>query len=376
MPSEEILNQHPEAVEVLLRKALNRKNGSELSGKLRAEVTTALAESLIFQQRLEEARDLVRAVLAEHPRHKSALWWDAFFAFKMEDHPWQDAWEKLESCWATWIPPDRVWDGSPLNGRTILWEGVFGLGDQIQFIRFAPLLKAAGAGRVIISADPKLFPLFRTLTGADGPFSPVDLVPNTMKTSVPYDVGISMIGVPGRFGATPETVAGSVPYLHATQDSIEEARAVIGPRGQSVLNVGICWQSAAIVRSMALESMRPLRELPGVRLFGLGEQSSIEKECADFGIVSLGSDIATTAGAIAALDLIISVDTMIVHLAGSLGRPVWVILHRAADFRWPRTGERTPWYRNMRIFRPEGSDREGLVQRIAGDLERLLRLNC
>ena len=126
---------------------------------------------------------------------------------------------------------------------------------------------------------------------------------------------------------------------------------------------------------MPLQLFQRVRELRGVRLFGLGEQSSIERECADFDIASLGSNnIAGTAGAIAALDLTISVDTMIAHLAGSLGRPVWAMLNQAADYRWPIDGETTPWYPTMRLYHRKGRGWEGLMGRVAEDLESLIRL--
>ena len=207
-----VLDKDPEAVESLLRKALNRVPESELSGQLRAELTISLAEALVFQRRLEEARDLARALLKEHPDFYKATVLDAQLAIKMGE-PWPPAWRKLAQCWKTYetpIAPDRFWDGSPLNGRTILWAGEFGLGDQIQFVRFAPLLKEAGAGRVIVSANQRLLPLFQTLAGIDALVSPADLTLHSTRDSMPYDVAISWSGVPSELGITPGGHFGSM----------------------------------------------------------------------------------------------------------------------------------------------------------------------
>ena len=371
-----VVDRDPEAIEAQLRKALNRDNSSRLSGELRSALTMALAQALYYQGRLEETRDLVLEVLLEDPGNRTALFWDAALAFKM-DEPWPVAWKKLERGWTSKerpLPPERIWDGSPLNGRTILWAGEAGLGDQIQFARFAPLLKAAGAGRVIVSASAALQALFQTLNGVDDFVPKGDPAADSARDSTPYDVGISMIGVPGRLGAVTDALSCNVPYLCTAPEAIDAARRIIGPPQGATLNVGICWQSAKLIRSMPLEAMRPLKDVPGVRLFGLGERSLIEKECAGFGIESLGgADMMATAGALAALDLTISVDTMIAHLAGSLGRPVWTMRTQTTDFCWPRTGETTPWYPTMRLYRREGRDQEGLIRRVASDLELLLQ---
>ena len=366
-----VVDKDPRAMEDLLRKALKRTEDAGPED-LRTELTVSLAEALVFQDRLDEALSLIQAVLKVNPSHEAAVWWDANLAFKI-DEPWPTAWKKLDNCWdfkETPVPSNRVWDGSPLNGRTILWAGESGLGDQIQFARFIPLLKDAGAGRVIVSAHPKLHSLFRELRGVDSFISKSELALHTRKKSIPYDVAISMAGVPSRLGTTQATLPVEA-YLRASPGAVEAARRSIGQIRTDTLNVGLCWQSFGLVRGIPLESLRPFRELPGVRLFGLGEASRIRKECMEFAIEDLGADVENTAGAIEALDLTISVDTMAAHLAGSLGRPAWVILSQSTDWRWPLNAETTPWYPSLRLYHRKGRDLEGLIRRMAVDLAGL-----
>lgn len=373
-------NRDPQAVEALLRKALSRIDGEgpfPSASPLKLDLEISLALAIMYQRRLDEARDLIRSVLKSHPDHESALWCDAQLSF-YRGEGWPGVWDQLEHRWgaeysgARPFDAGRVWDGSPLNGRSVLLAGEGGLGDQIMFIRFAPLLKAAGAGRLTVSADAGLIPFLQTMPGVDAFVSKIP-GSNEPGGEAAFDTGVPMLSAPACLRTTLSTLPAEVPYLAVPRAFVEAARermrTTMRKTDKPTLNVGLCWRANKKFRSVPLEIFRPLADIPGVRLFGLGEESVIEEECAAFPMTSLGGrDILSSAGAVAALDLVIAPDTMMVHLAGSLGRPVWLVLHYLADWRWPFTGETTPWYPTARLFRRESADWESVTRKLVEEL--------
>lgn len=362
--------QAPEKVEQLIRAALTV--GRPISDALRTHMEVALAYALMHQHRFQAARSATRAALQRSPGDEQALMCEAQLAFFM-DEPWPGPWDKFEARWAVEfsgdrpVPDDRRWDGSPLNGRSVLLAGEGGLGDQVQFVRFATSLKAAGAGRVIVSAHPPLIPLFGTMAGIDA-IVPTRMPSNTLEVAVEYDVAIPMLSAP-RYVSPALNPWPQVPYLRAPPEAVAVTRRQFKEKGKG-FNVGLCWHSGKAVRRIPLEMFRPLAEVPGVRLFALGEQAAVQKEIAGFPIVDVASDIQTTAAAITALDLVISVDTMVAHLAGALGRPTWVLLHYLPDWRWSVSGESTAWYPTMRLFREQRRDWEPVIDKLAAELRR------
>jgi len=368
-----LLDKDPQLAETLARKELSR---AEASGEVTADLEVSLAVAIMFQRRLPEARNLINSVLDRFPKRPAALWCDALLSIYMKD-PWPVVSRKLEARWAIGERPFTAqanWDGSPLNGHSVLLAGEGGLGDQIQFVRFAPLLKAAGAGRVIVSVRPGLANLVQTMEGIDAVVSggfgsnpPVD--------PADYDVGLPMMSAPVVLNVTEATLRAAVPYLRVPETAIDSARRRIATGRNHFLNVGICRLAGKEIRSLPLELFRPLAEIPGVRLSSLAEHSSIDEKTASFPIASLGSsDIVSDAGAISALDLVITVDTMIAHLAGSLGRPVWLLLSYLPDCRWALEGTTTPWYPTMRLFRREGHNWESVIRNIADELADMARV--
>jgi tetratricopeptide (TPR) repeat protein len=249
-----------------------------------------------------------------------------------------------------------LWDCSPLAGRTILLHAEQGLGDVLQFIRFAPLVKGRG-GTVIVECPASLAALLAGCAGMDR------LVPRGTPLP-PYDVQAPLLSLPGIFGTTLVTIPAKIPYLSADPGHVEkwgeELKAVSG------LKVGIAWQGDPNYlwdryRSIPLRQFAALAEVPGLKLVGLQKGAGREQVASvvsRFDLIDLGDRLDETGGAFTdtaavmkCLDLVITSDTAVAHLAGALGVPVWVALSSAPDWRWLLQREDSPWYPTMRLFR-------------------------
>jgi tetratricopeptide (TPR) repeat protein len=273
---------------------------------------------------------------------------------------WEQGWRDYEWRWriksfapdGAGLPP---WDGRPLNGRTILLHAEQGVGDTIQFIRFAPLVKERG-GRVIVECAPALVSLLANAAGIER------LIPRGTALP-PFDVHVPLMTLPALLGTRLATVPAEVPYLAVDPDRVARWREVLAdmPPG---LRVGVVWQGNPEHRndrrrSVPLTQLEPLARVPGVRLISLQVGTGAEQLSAvgqRWPITDLGnrfdrSSFADAAAVLCGLDLLVSVDTALVHLAGALGRPVWVALPFAADWRWLREREDSPWYPTARLFR-------------------------
>lgn len=244
-----------------------------------------------------------------------------------------------------------LWNGSSLEGRAILLRCEQGMGDTLQFIRYAPLVKARGAARVILLCPKATARLFAGFPGVDEV-----LVPGTGPLP-PVDCHAPLLSLPGIFGTTFDTIPANVPYLHADPTRIDFWRGELSGPG---LKVGLHWQGNRThkddrQRSVPLSKFAPLAAVPGVKLYSFQQGAGSEQAAtAPFPIVHLGDrigDFAETAAAVCALDLVVTVDSALAHLAGGLGVPVWVGLAFAPDWRWLLDRDDSPWYPSMRLFR-------------------------
>ncbi|PHX56216.1 hypothetical protein CP500_006525 [Tychonema bourrellyi FEM_GT703] len=258
--------------------------------------------------------------------------------------------------------PQPLWDGKDLNGKTILLCLEQGLGDAIQFIRYADLVKQKG-GKVIVWCLPHLQRLFEQVSGIDQLIVSPESAPD-------FDVRAQLMSLPHLLGTTSASIPAKVPYLApppGVEFTINETHN---------LKVGIVWSgnpqnSQNKLRSFPLNSLLKLLDIPGVDFYSL--QKDIPEEEASWleqmQIADLSPylhDFADTAAAILALDLVISVDTSVAHLAGALGKPVWILLCFTPDWRWMLEGEESPWYPTARLFRQEKlGDWEGVFERLA-----------
>lgn len=265
-----------------------------------------------------------------------------------------------------------LWDGAPLPGRTLLVVAEQGLGDAIQFARFlAPVQRLCG--RVVLRAPRRLLALL------DGV---AELCPDDAPPP-PYDAWCPLMSLPHRLGTTLETIPAS-PRLRADPARVRRWRRALPEAG---LRVGIAWQGNPAHkddrgRSIPLAALLPLAEVPGVRLVSLQRGAGAEQAAAA-GLAGVVHDLGPgfdagpdafldTAAVMAGLDLVVTTDTAVAHLAGALGRPAWVLLRRYPEWRWDEEGEGTPWHPSLRLFRQERDGDWGeVVQRVAGALAEL-----
>lgn len=231
-----------------------------------------------------------------------------------------------------------------------------GLGDTIQFVRYAAVLKERGA-RVVLECQSRLAALMRTVAGVDQVVARGEPLP-------PFDVHARLLTLPGMLGTTPDTAPAAVPYVGAEPARVAEWRERLDGMGPG-LKVGIAWQGSKgykgdRLRSVALREFAPLALVDGVRLVSLQKGHGAEQlddGNAQFSVLRLeGLDEASgafvdTAAVMRCLDLVVTTDTSIAHLAGALGVNVWVALQRVPDWRWMLDREDSPWYPTMRLFR-------------------------
>lgn len=251
--------------------------------------------------------------------------------------------------------PVPLWLGEEsIAGKSILVYTEQGLGDAIQFSRFLPLLREAGA-TVLLACDPALASLFAPLVHRVVGSAPVGRV----------DYRVPLMSLPYAFGTTLDTIP-PAPYLDADPERGEHWRNALGPRVGR--RIGIAWSGRPThaddrSRSLPERCVRPLLDLTGI------EWVSVQRGTLP-GVRSFDlQDFADTAALMQHLDLVISVDTAPAHLAGTLGIPTWILLPFVPDWRWLRDREDSPWYPSVRLFRqPRRGDWESVIERVVSEL--------
>jgi tetratricopeptide (TPR) repeat protein len=267
--------------------------------------------------------------------------------------------------------PERPWQGESLAGRHIYVQAEQGFGDALQFARYLPRL-AARAGKVTLRVHQQLATLLReSLPGIE--------VLGDRGTPEPYDCDAVLLSLPRRFKTRLETIPGEVPYLRAPAEVVARWSQRLAPLGG--LKVGLVWAGNPehvndMRRSLDLATLKDVFAVGGVSFVSLqvGPRTADLKtpENRSAGITDLSrelTDFVETAGAVMALDLVIAVDTSVAHLAGALGKPVWVLLPWVSDWRWMLGRDDNPWYPTMRLFRQaRGDDWSVTTARVAREL--------
>jgi hypothetical protein len=258
------------------------------------------------------------------------------------------------------------WSGEPLAGETILIHAEQGFGDTLQFIRYIPAVAMHG-GRVLLEVPKPLVRLAATVSGASQVLAAGDPLPA-------FDCHCPMLSLPRIFKTNLATILQAVPYLSVSTEALAAWAERIG--AAPGLRVGILWAGTTIA-PIDLRLLQPLWEVDDIRWFSLqvGDRARDLSMLDAVEITDLSpwlADFAETAAAVSNLDLLISVDTSVAHLAGALGRPVWIVLPHAPDWRWLLERADSPWYPTARLFRQQGKgDWLGVAREVAAALTRV-----
>lgn len=322
--------------------------------------TTLLSNLGIAQMALNchiEAIDSFRRILAIDPEHIDANWNLSLSLLAIGDYP--NGWRQYEWRWrrVEMAPHKRnfhvpQWTGAQaLAGRSLLLHFEQAFGDTVQFLRYVRPLSAAGA-RIILAVPEALRRLVQASFPEAGVFCGDEVLP-------PFDFHCPLLSLPLVCGTTLDTIpAAGLPYLRPPSESLAVWEARLG-RQKEAIRIGLVWSGNPRPpnRSITVELMRPLLDIPGTEFYGLqkevreGDARQLELLPKVKMIGDQFADFGDTAAAISLLDLVISVDTSVAHLAGALGKPVWIILPFAADWRWLTDRDDSPWYPTARLFR-------------------------
>ena len=329
-----------------------------------AEAHASLGFVLTVQGRLDEAIAASEAAVAVRPDFAQAHWNLAVaallagdFALGFREYEWRKRHDRFRRDFVDL--PGPQWDGTDPVGLTILVHAEQGLGDTIQFARYLPLIAARG-GHAVLACERPLIPLLAgnsvTVVAKDAP-------------PPPYDCWIDQMSLPRVFATRLDTIPAPHGYLRADPIRTAAWRASL-PAGP---NVGLAWagnpaHSNDRRRSIPAATMQRILAVPGVNFVNL----QVGSRAGDIGLVDMSpllSDYAETAALIAALDLLITVDTSVAHVAGALGKPAWVMLPYAPDWRWLLGRNDTPWYASLRLFRqPRPGDWDAVIMAVANAL--------
>ena len=317
------------------------------------EVHVNLGNVYASQLELDRAMEAYNRALFLQPDNQDAHWNKSLlllllgnFAEGFLEYEWR--WRKFLQHRQSF--PQPAWDGYDIAGKTILLHSEQGFGDTIQFARFATSIAARGAN-VVLGCDKELVSLLSGMNVG------TRVVPRGTPSPT-FDVHCPLLSIPYALGITIETIPDKTPYLFADETLQKRWREALA--GMEGMKIGICWAGDSSHlrnrdRSASLELFSGMRDLRGVHWVSLQKgQPSHEPVPFGFNLIAMTDqlhDFADTAALIANLDLVISVDTAVAHLAGALGKPVWTLLSFFPDWRWMLDRDNSPWYPTMRLFR-------------------------
>jgi Flp pilus assembly protein TadD len=344
-----------------------------------ARLLTNQAIALRRLDRPHEALLRLRGARAASPGFAEAAFVESLVKLTLGDFP--AGWRGYESRWATaaFAPHRRafarpLWCGAePIAGKTVLLYAEQGFGDTIQFVRYASLAAARGA-KVVLEVQAELVRLLSA-------FKDIEILRHGGPLPA-FDLQCPLMSLPLAFGTTLSSIPAAVPYVTPPAAEVAAWRARLsGGR----FKVGLAWAGDPLHkndanRSMRLAALRPLFDLPGFSFvslqqdIGSGDAEVVRERPRLFRAGGPFGDFADTAAAIAALDAVVAVDTAVAHLAGAMGKPLFLLLPLGADFRWLRERADSPWYPSARLFRQHAfGDWGRAVGALRQDLESVIR---
>ncbi len=289
----------------------------------------------------------------------------------------KEGWEDYEFRFKKKSPTDTRhlsgsrWEGCSLEGKRILVIAEQGFGDCIQFVRYLDLIKKNG-GHIILECKKELKSLFECLTSVD------EFIEKGEKdiTKLNYDYYIHLMSLPYLFKTNLNNIIDNTPYIKAKAELVQKFKSEMNREG---FKVGIVWsgnpnQDKNDSRSIPYEKFKVLKNISGIELYSL-QKGNARKE-ADDGIIDLSekiNDFADTAAIIENLDLVITVDTSVAHLAGAMGKETWVLLSSIPDWRWMLNRKDSPWYKSIRLFRQsKQGDWDSVFEEVTRELRKLI----
>jgi tetratricopeptide (TPR) repeat protein len=329
--------------------------------------------ALRYLDRVDEALESFDRAIALEPELAEAHWNKALLCLSLGD--FKQGWPGYEWRWrgATDLKPrdftQPQWRGEDLAGKTILLHAEQGFGDSIQFVRYLPMVAGKGA-KIILELPDSLVPLIEKTDGVIGMFRRGEMLPE-------FDVHCPLMSLALAFDTTLETIPARVPYLRAPPDRAEQWRARFSHMGRP--RVGLVWSGKPSHkndhnRSIPLSSLEALTAVAGAKFVSLQrEYRESDLQVLDrlpiLRIDGALTDFAETAAAIDELDLVIAVDTAVAHLAGAMGKPLWLLLSHIQDWRWLCRRTDSPWYPSARLFRqPQIGEWDSVIARVASEL--------
>jgi Tetratricopeptide repeat/Glycosyltransferase family 9 (heptosyltransferase) len=360
--------------------ALTRYDRALAAAPRTVELHVNKGTALVALNRFEDAMQCFLAAIAIEPGRAEAHYNASLVMLRLGD--FASGWREFEWRWrkADWADKRRdfaaaLWlGGEPIEGKTILLHAEQGLGDTIQFVRYVPLVAARGA-TVILECQPELKNLLRIVEGTAGVFARGEALP-------PFDSHCPLMSLPLACTTELETVPTTIPYLRPRQDWAAKWQNRLPANGR--LRVGLCWAGSPVHlndrnRSIPLERLVPALGVSGLDFVSLQKDVSetqaniLRNHC----VTQLGqefTDFADTAALLSMLDLVITVDTSIAHLAGAMGKAVALLVPFSPDFRWMLDRTDSPWYPTMRLFRQTAiGDWDGPLERLRQELSVVAR---
>ena len=341
--------------------------------------------------RIKEAMPYYEAALKRNPNHAEAHF-SLGLAYLITGD-FKQGWAEYEWRWqrnSQLSPRDfsqPMWNGEPLNGKTILLHAEQGLGDTFQFVRYAKLIKEQYGGIVLFASQRPLHTFVTRCCPYIDKVVTLDAIPKT------FDVHAPLLSLPYILKSEEDTIPKEIPYIFPDQALTEFWRKRLSK--DTHLKVGICWQgnskystpflrSVVAAKSIQMNKFSHLAFVPGVTFYSLQRETGtdqLKSMSTDFELVTFEEDFdkshgrfMDTAAVIKNLDLVITVDTSIAHLSAAIGTPVWTFLPEPPDWRWMLNRPDTPWYPNMRLFRQtKQGDWDSVMLKVRNELNELAK---